>query len=758
MMLINYLIKTVLISGALFGYYWIFLRNRIFHGFNRLFLLSIPVLSLSLPALQLHIPEWWKQTKTGNPIHILTVGQGKFEEAFTIYPNQHTGLSWGILMVLASITVSMFLLIRFFKTVQYINRLRKNNPSLQLTRATLYFVSEKGTPFSFFRSIFWGKEIELNSETGQHILKHELYHVIQHHSVDVVVIELLSVVFWFIPFFHLIRQELKAIHEYGADAYATSDSDRNSYARILLQTARAGHVPLTNPFFKNQIKRRIAMITNNKSKSSLATRLVIMPFILLLLCLFGFQKYKSGQKIFTTSNSIRVVIDAGHGGVFAGATFRNVTEKDINLSISRKIQELSKYYNVEVILTRSDDASPGGDVLKKSLEYRTALAEKSKAGLFISIHTNMTSGENNQNQNEHRGFEIYIPKNTNNEYANSVKLGSAITEIIKQDYPISPELKEQATGVMVLDKATVPAILIECGYLDNAADLKYLQDDKNQEKIARDILEGIKRYGETAETQAASFKNQISDGPGTDTVTFDYLNKNVDNDSVATVEYSKTGKSGTFQLKNGHKYVVLLDDEFIKNNERLFDPKMKIYVGHYMDLDTSAPHKNPETEAEYPGGQEAWYAYLRKNLIYPEKAVAKEIQGTVITEFIVHADGMVTDIKAISGPEELRASCIQVIRASGKWIPATDRGTAIKSYKRQPLNFRLGPNTDSVVFGKILTYEEMKKINTDSIQFIDVNKGTRQIKIRYKDGKNATVFLNDEVQNKIIPDTLIFHN
>ena len=48
-------------------------------------------------------------------------------------------------------------------------------------------------------------------------------------------------------------------------------------------------------------------------------------------------------------------------------------------------------------------------------------------------------------------------------------------------------------NILILKKATVPAILIECGYMDNPADLKYLQDEKNQEKIARDILEGIKK-------------------------------------------------------------------------------------------------------------------------------------------------------------------------------------------------------------------------------------------------------------------------
>ncbi len=56
MNMLIYLVKTVLISGLLFGYYWLFLRNRFFHGFNRLFLLTIPALALTLPVLHLSIP------------------------------------------------------------------------------------------------------------------------------------------------------------------------------------------------------------------------------------------------------------------------------------------------------------------------------------------------------------------------------------------------------------------------------------------------------------------------------------------------------------------------------------------------------------------------------------------------------------------------------------------------------------------------------------------------------------------------------
>ena len=105
-----YIIKTIFISGVLFGYYWLFLRNRPFHTFNRYFLLSIPVLSFLLPAFHLNFPSFWNQNVPVSPILLLETGQGKLEEAVTIYANQHSGVgfSWQSALWILSISISFF--------------------------------------------------------------------------------------------------------------------------------------------------------------------------------------------------------------------------------------------------------------------------------------------------------------------------------------------------------------------------------------------------------------------------------------------------------------------------------------------------------------------------------------------------------------------------------------------------------------------------------------------------------------------------
>src|SRR5450631_3141550 len=96
-----------------------------------------------------------------------------------------------------------------------------------------------------------------------------------------------------------------------------------------------------------------------------------------------------------------------------------------------------------------------------------------------------------------------------------------------------------------------------------------------------------------------------------------------------------------------------------------------------------------EIESDYPGGTAAWQRYLQKNLVYPEEAQNNEIQGQVVVKFIVDKEGKVSEVEAISGPNELRDEAMRVIRKSGSWTPAVQNGRKVKSYKSQPINFRL---------------------------------------------------------------------
>jgi len=98
-----------------------------------------------------------------------------------------------------------------------------------------------------------------------------------------------------------------------------------------------------------------------------------------------------------------------------------------------------------------------------------------------------------------------------------------------------------------------------------------------------------------------------------------------------------------------------------------------------------------EIESEYPGGAAAWLRYLNRNFRYPDDGLNNQIEGTVMVQFIVDKDGNVSNVQAISGPTQggLREEAMRVIRKSGIWIPAIQNGRKVKSYKQQPVIFKI---------------------------------------------------------------------
>jgi protein TonB len=96
-----------------------------------------------------------------------------------------------------------------------------------------------------------------------------------------------------------------------------------------------------------------------------------------------------------------------------------------------------------------------------------------------------------------------------------------------------------------------------------------------------------------------------------------------------------------------------------------------------------------EYESRFPGGQKAWMEFLNTHLSYPKKAVRKRIEGTVVVQFIVAKDGSISSLEAISGDPILEEAAVKAMKEMPNWIPATQNGARVKSFKKQPVVFRL---------------------------------------------------------------------
>ncbi|MEI9809185.1 MAG: M56 family metallopeptidase [Bacteroidota bacterium] len=300
-----YLLQVIICSGLLYGYYHLLLRNKKFHRYNRHYLLAAAAISMLVPFL--NIPVYFS-SQEAKPVWLQSFNDlsstGVYIFTGTAHSTSSVFFTWNNMLIACYAVALLLLLYRFVSSVR---KIRKMTRTYQVEKLDdIYFINteEQGTPFSFFRWLFWNKKIQLDSPDGQQIFRHELFHIKQKHSRDIIFMEILSVVFWINPFFHLIKKELTTIHEFLADQFAVNENEKWNYAELLLMHLLGSpNLRLTHPFFHNQIKRRIAMITSSqKPKYQYFRKILVLPLLILIAGLFAFT-YRQKQETNAAKNN-----------------------------------------------------------------------------------------------------------------------------------------------------------------------------------------------------------------------------------------------------------------------------------------------------------------------------------------------------------------------------------------------------------------------------------------------------------------------
>ncbi len=272
----------ILVSGVLLGYYWISLRNTRFHHYNRFYLVGVVLLSLLLPLLDLN---WFVVSAPQTP-------QVQQVIAFINQPSQvvEASISWDRVLFIALLSVSVLLLLVFLHGIYNVFKLKSKSKITVTEQFDFVETSLNEAPFSFFRNLFWRNDLSLTDETGQRILKHELTHIQQLHSIDKVFVSVAAYVFWMNPVFWLIRRELEVVHEFIADEKAIAEEDASLLAAMLLKSHYPSSIlSVGQSFFYSSIKRRIIMLTSSKKVSySYARRILVLPVAIAIVALLSF--------------------------------------------------------------------------------------------------------------------------------------------------------------------------------------------------------------------------------------------------------------------------------------------------------------------------------------------------------------------------------------------------------------------------------------------------------------------------------------
>jgi len=278
--MLMYLIKANVVLVVLFGFYQLISAGDTFFKWRRLSLLTIYVLSLLLPTIDLSV-----LVNETSPLGNILPRMAYNLPEVTVQPT-HATFDWQQLAVWLYAGVALVLLLRVFWQVVVVCRLAQRSERATLHGTAICLLTGDYSPFSFFRWIFVNPVNKTPSQVKQ-ILTHEQTHVVQWHSVDALLSQLFVAAFWFNPVAWLMRLQVRNNLEYLADRSVISGgTDKKAYQYHLLAVAyRTNVATITNNFNVLPLKKRIKMM--NKQTSNPLARFKYLLFVPLAIALLA---------------------------------------------------------------------------------------------------------------------------------------------------------------------------------------------------------------------------------------------------------------------------------------------------------------------------------------------------------------------------------------------------------------------------------------------------------------------------------------
>lgn len=286
-----YLLQVSVCWIVFYLLYHFFMRKETFFAINRFYLLGAIAMGLVIPHLATLIPE------NGASDVLITYNPTLYYVPDITVESTGQKSGWSIWMMIYMAGV-VWMSFRFLVGLRQIYKYYRDGDKEHHEDITLIYNDKRHLPFSFFNYVFLSRKLPLKEKIDQ-IIKHEIVHASQLHSLDVIIVEILHIIFWFNPILILFKLALRDAHEYLADAYILEEAQKSTYSELLMSYASTGlEASLSHQFFHSQIKKRIDMIYKEKSTPKKLIRyLVVLPLFALVLLSFVGRAEQEGNDI-----------------------------------------------------------------------------------------------------------------------------------------------------------------------------------------------------------------------------------------------------------------------------------------------------------------------------------------------------------------------------------------------------------------------------------------------------------------------------
>jgi len=275
---IPYLVQSAITLMVLYSVYWLFLRKDTFFHINRFYLLLTLLLSLVIPLFDIRLFTNGPVSSVIILLDPVVITAEKLEKVRSGH------LSWfeigGVIYLTGVVIFSLRFMIQIIQLAMIVRR----NKITRQEGMNVVFVDKGYSPFSFFNMVFIRKEYYADGKLSP-VLTHERVHISQFHTLDLLLIEIVTIIQWFNPFAWFLGRSMKGIHEFLADAGVLKEGFfKSEYQTLILNEAMGLQVNnLTNNFNISLIKNRIKMMTKSRSRSWAVSKLLItLPAIFCL--------------------------------------------------------------------------------------------------------------------------------------------------------------------------------------------------------------------------------------------------------------------------------------------------------------------------------------------------------------------------------------------------------------------------------------------------------------------------------------------
>jgi beta-lactamase regulating signal transducer with metallopeptidase domain len=303
--MINYLLKSGILLLVFYAVYKLWLENEKMFRFNRAYLLLSLVFSFVIPLQLISV-----RPLLGNTLSVIQL-DGIVIRTSNVVLNRDNSeqIITSVLSIIYLIVACLFLVRFIVNLYSFYKKIKSNNRKV-LDNVKVVLIEEATLPHSFWKSIFINKE---EFETGKiplELIAHEKAHLQQKHTLDILFIEVLQIVFWFNPLLVLFKKAIKLNHEFLADEAVNKQFDSvTAYQKLLLNFAsNKNTIALASNLNYLITKKRLIMMTKKESRFKMIFKVLMVSFVCVM-SLFVFSSETIAQKVKDKSDYDKTIMN-----------------------------------------------------------------------------------------------------------------------------------------------------------------------------------------------------------------------------------------------------------------------------------------------------------------------------------------------------------------------------------------------------------------------------------------------------------------